>query len=69
MLAGAAPLIAALEDFQIQAVSLRRRRDALVASAQAATRQVNAAFAAGRSYGIKPIRQRRATHGSCGLPN
>jgi hypothetical protein len=51
-LAGAAPLIEALEDFHIQAVSLRSRRDALAASAQAATRQVNAAFAAGRDAAI-----------------
>jgi hypothetical protein len=48
----AAPLIEALETIQTQAVGLRRRRDALVASAQETTRQVNEAFAAGRDADI-----------------
>ena len=51
-LAGAAPLIAALEDTYTQAVSLRGRRDALGASAQETTRQMKEAFAAGRDAAI-----------------
>lgn len=47
-LAGAAPLIAALEDSHTQAVSLRRRRCELVRSAQEATRRLNVSFATGR---------------------
>jgi hypothetical protein len=49
---GAEPLIAALDVSQTQAVSLRSRRDALVASAREATRQVNEAFATGRDAAI-----------------
>ena len=51
-LAGAGPLITALEGTHAQAVSLRSRRDALAASAQEATGQVKTAFAEGRDAAI-----------------
>lgn len=45
-LAGVAPFRAALERSHARAVNARERRDALMAATQAATREVNEAFAA-----------------------